>query len=339
MTEAIEPISKPVTELKKHFVLVDLVIRLVKEKPLGTVGGIIVLLMFFAGIFSNFLAPYGMNEVHPPDSLSPPSAQYILGTDNLGRDMLSRIIFGARISMIVGLAGSGLSTLVAIIIGLISGFFGGKTDIILQRFVDGIMCFPPLFLILTVMAILGQGIAQVIFVLGISSGIRNSRVVRSAVIGIKGNVYIDAASAIGCSNRQMFTRHILPNIMAPIIIIFTISMGAMILSEATISFLGFGIPPPTPSWGGMLSGQARVYMMLAPWLALWPGLSLSIAVFGINMLGDGVRDILDPRLKGGLGRYGGTRKKKAWDKKLKSPSPTEQGLQSPESQWSEKSNE
>jgi peptide/nickel transport system permease protein len=331
MTEAIEPISKPVTELKKRFVLVDLVIRLVKEKPLGTVGGIIVLVMFLTGIFSNFLAPYGMNEVHPPDSLTPPSTQYFLGTDNLGRDMLSRIIFGARISMIVGLAGSGLSTLVAIIIGLISGFFGGKTDIILQRFVDGIMCFPPLFLILTVMAILGQGMAQVIFVLGISSGIRNSRVVRSAVIGIKGNVYIDAASAIGCPNRQMFTRHILPNIMAPIIIIFTISMGAMILSEASISFLGFGIPPPTPSWGGMLSGQARVYMMLAPWLALWPGLSLSIAVFGINMLGDGVRDILDPRLKGGLGRYGGKRKKKARDKKLKSSPPAEQGLQSPES--------
>ncbi len=297
-------------EPKRYPLLVDLVIRLVKEKPLGTVGGVIVLVMFVTGIFADAIAPEGYNEVHPLESLTPPSAQYILGTDSIGRDLLSRIIFGARISMIVGLAGASLCVFVAAIIGTLSGFLAGKFDIIMQRFVDTWMCFPSLFIILTVMSILGRGLPQVILVLGISSGIRSSRVVRSAVIGIKENVYVEAATAIGAPTRRILFRHILPNIMAPIIIIFTITMGGMILMEATISFLGFGIPPPIPSWGGMLSGQARRCMMMAPWLALWPGLALSIAIYGINMLGDAVRDILDPRMRGGLGRYGRAAKRR-----------------------------
>ena len=306
-------------EPRRHSLLVDLVIRLVKEKPLATIGGVIVLAMFITGIFADLawlglpevgLAPYGINEPNLLASLKPPSTQYILGTDLIGRDLFSRMIHGARVSMIVGLAGSGLCVLVAMIIGLVSGFFGGKFDIVVQRIVDAVMCFPPLFLYLTVMAMLGRGLLQVILVLGVSRGIRNSRVVRSAVIGIKENVYVEAATAIGAPNRRILFQHILPNIMAPIIIIFTISMGGMILSEATLSFLGFGIPPPIPSWGGMLSGQARTYMLMAPWLAVWPGLALSIAVYGINMLGDGVRDILDPRLRGGLGRYGRAKTKK-----------------------------
>jgi peptide/nickel transport system permease protein len=150
----------------------------------------------------------------------------------------------------------------------------------------------------------------VILVLGIQGGIRSSRVVRSAVIGIKGNVYFDAATAIGVPAWRILLRHVLPNILAPIIIMITMDMGNMILMEATLSFLGFGIPPPTPSWGSMLSGEGRTYMYFAPWMAIWPGLALSIAVYGINMLGDAVRDILDPRLRGGLGRYGGIKKKK-----------------------------
>lgn len=297
-------------EPKRHSLLVDLVIRLVREKPLGTVGGVIVLLLFFTGIFADFLAPDGMNEVHPQDYLTPPSAEYILGTDNLGRDMLSRIIFGARVSMTVGLAGTVLRVFIATIIGIVSGFSSGKVDIIIQRFVDAFMCFPWLFLILTAMVILGQGMLQVILVLGITGGIRRSRVIRSAVIGIKENVYVEAATATGCQTWRIFTYHILPNIMAPIIIIFTMSVGQMILSEATLSFLGFGIPPPIPSWGRMLSSQGRRHMLTAPWLAVWPGLALSLAVFGINMLGDGVRDILDPRLRGGLGRYGRVKTKR-----------------------------
>ena len=314
------------TEPKRHSLLVDLVIRLVKEKPLGTIGGVIVLIMFFTGIFADLgwlglpdvgLAPERYDEVHPADFLSPPSAQYILGTDILGRDMLSRIIYGARISMIVGLAGASLAVLVATIIGTLSGFIGGKFDMVVQRFVDAMMCFPSLFLYLTIMTLLGRGLLQVIMVIGIIRGIRNSRVVRSAVISIKENVYVEAATAIGAPTRRILTRHIVPNIMAPIIIIFTITMGSMILDEAYISFLGFGIPPPIPSWGAMLSGQGRQYMIFAPWLAVWPGLALSIVIYGINMLGDGVRDILDPRLRGGLGRYGRTARKRRQGKKSK----------------------
>ena len=308
MGDTIEIISGE--EPRRHSFLVDLVIRLVKEKQLAVVGGVIVLVLFVVGIFADFLAPDGMNEVHPQDYLTPPSAEYILGTDNLGRDMLSRIIYGARISMIVGLVGASLRVLIATSIGLVSGFFGGKIDITIQRFVDGFMCFPWLFLILTVMVILGQGMMQVILVLGITGGIRDSRVTRSAVIGIKENMYVDAATAIGCPPWRILVRHILPNIMAPVLILFTIGMGRMILNEATLSFLGFGIPPPIPSWGRMLSGQARRHMLHAPWLAVWPGLALSIAVFGINMLGDGLRDLLDPRLRGGIGRYGRVKTKK-----------------------------
>ena len=300
---------------KKHSLFVDLLVSLVKTKPLGTVGGIIVLLMFFIGIFAEVIAPYDPAELHLAHIVSPPSSQFLLGTDNLGRDLLSRVIFGARISMIVGLAGSALSVLTGIFIGGISGFLGGKTDTVVQRFVDAFMCFPPIFIMLTVMSMLGPGLLPVIFVLGIQGGITQSRVVRSAVIGIKENTYFHAAIAIGSPPWRTFVKHIIPNIMAPLIIIFTISMGQMILIEATLSFLGFGIPPPAPTWGGMLSGSGRSFMFMAPWMVLWPGLALSVVVYGINMLGDALRDILDPRLRGGLGRYGKAAKKKTNIKK------------------------
>lgn len=295
---------------KRHSFIVNVLIRLVKEKPLGTIGLIIVLLMLFVGIFADFLAPYPRDEVHALDSLSPPSAAYILGTDLLGRDLLTRIIHGARVSVIVGLTGSGLATVVALIIGLPSGFFGGKYDMTVQRFVDAFLCFPSLFIYLTVMAIVGQGMVQVIVVLGILYGIRQTRVIRSAVIGIRENMYINAAIAIGCPPQRIIFKHILPNIVAPVIIIFSLNVGYMIMSEATLSFLGFGIPPPVPSWGGMISGQGRSYMLRAPWIAIWPGLALTITVYGINVLGDAVRDIQDPKLRGGVGRYGATKPRK-----------------------------
>jgi peptide/nickel transport system permease protein len=200
------------------------------------------------------------------------------------------------------------------LIGIPSGFFGGKFDTVMQRFVDSFQCFPPLVLYLTIMAVLGPGLFQVIMVLGVSDGIRGSRVTRSAVIGIKQNVYFEAAKAIGVPTGRTLMKHVLPNIMAVVIIGFTAILGRMILAEATLSFLGFGIPPPTPSWGGMLSGTGRQYMLQAPWMCLWPGLALAVVVYGINMLGDAVRDILDPRLRGGLGRYGGDKLKKMQDK-------------------------
>ncbi len=290
-------------ERKKRSLAVDLLIRLVKEKPLGTVGGVIVLVLFLVGIFADILAPYGYKELHLADALTGPSTTYLLGTDELGRDLLSRIIYGARISMYVGLGATTLATVIATIIGTISGFFGGKIDLVVQRLVDAWMCFPPLFLILSIMVILGPGLVQVILVLGLLTGITSSRVVRSAVMGIKENIYVEAARAIGAPAPRLLTRHILPNIAAPIIIIYTVGMGGMIISEATLSFLGFGVPPPFPSWGGMLSGAGRQFMLQAPWMITWPGLALSIVVYGINMLGDAVRDILDPRLRGNVGRY------------------------------------
>ncbi len=296
---------------KPHSFLVDLLIRLWREKPLGTVGAFIVLILLLVGIFANFLAPFGYNDgfaVTGAARLESSSWQFWMGTDQNGRDVLSRIVYGARISMYVGLGVSVLSTIISAFIGLISGYFGGKTDLIIQRFVDAWMCFPGMFVMLTLMALLGPGILQVILVLGILYGITGSRTVRSAVISIKGNVYLEAARAIGAPSGSILIRHVLPNIMAPLIIVFTSRMGAAILAEASISFLGFGIPEPYPSWGGMLS-RSRSYMENALHLAIWPGLALSIVVYGINMFGDAIRDLLDPRLRGGLGRYSGTTKK------------------------------
>ncbi len=302
MDNTIDTITE--TETKRHSLLADLFVRLVKEKPLGTVGLFITLVLLFVGIFADFLAPYGMIETHTADALAAPSAEYWLGTDNLGRDVLSRIIYGARISMIVGLATATLATSIGLVIGLLSGYIGGKFDLVVQRFVDAVMCMPGLVLLMGLMSVIGPGLWQVIIVMGIRFGISGSRVIRSAVIGIKGNVYVNAAVAVGCPLTKLLIRHILPNIMAPLLIQFTVRVPSMILTEASLSFLGFGIPPPAPSWGGMLSGSGRKYMFLAPWMVLWPGLALSIVVYGVNMFGDAVRDILDPRLRGRFGGYG-----------------------------------
>ena len=293
-----------VAETKRHSALVGFLIRLVKEKPLGTVGGIITLLLLLTGIFADFLAPYGMNECWVGDFLTPPSAKFWFGTDNVGRDILSRVIFGARVSVIVGLAGSTIATIISLMIGIVSGYIGGKLDLIVQRFVDAWMCLPSLILMMIVISLIGPGMLQVIIVLGLMWGVIGSRIIRSAVIGVKENVYVEAARAIGCPTTRILTRHILPNIMAPTIILFSIRVPNVILVEASLSFLGFGIPPPVPSWGGMLSGAGRAYMFRAPWLAIWSGLALASVVYGINLFGDAVRDLLDPRLRGGVGRYG-----------------------------------
>jgi peptide/nickel transport system permease protein len=281
-----------------------------REKPLGTFGAVITLMLFFTGIFADILAPFGMNEIHLDNSLKPPSAAYWLGTDQMGRDMLSRCIYGARISMFVGLGCGTLCMLVSSFIGILSGFYGGKTDLFMQRFVDAVMCFPGMLIILSVMSVLGPGIVNVIVVLGVLRGIAISRVVRSEVLSIRERRYIDAAFALGCRNINTIWRHVLPNVLPIIIIISTAEMGRMIVIEASISFLGFGIPPPYPSWGGMLSGVGRDYMLQLPWLALWPGLFLSLAVFGINMFSDGMRDILDPRLKGKMSQFGTLKRKR-----------------------------
>jgi len=303
-TAKVERLEKPRGQIA------EMLVRLVTEKPLGLAGGIIVVILLFTGIFANFLAPYGYNDFILSLRLSPPNSTYLLGGDNLGRDLLSRIIYGARISMIVGLAGAALHVTVGTLVGAVSGFYGGKFDIAVQRFVDAMQCFPSLILYLTIMAIIGQGLVPVILVLGISSGVFGSRTIRSAVMGIKENVYVEAARAVGARNSRIMWNHIITNIMPVLIIEFTLAVGRMIVTEAMLSFLGFGIPPPQPSWGGMLSGSGQRYMEQAPWMALWPGVALAIAVYGINMLGDAARDLWDPRLRGGLGRYGGVKIKR-----------------------------
>ena len=287
------------SETKRRHALADFFIRLVKEKPLGVAGGVIVLILLFCGIFAGLLAPYEMAEIHLFDRLAAPSATYLLGADQLGRDILSRLIYGARVSVIIGLAATIITVVVATIIGVPSGFLGGKYDIVVQRLVDAWLAFPGLLILLTVMSIVGRGVLQIIIVMGIFGGIGTSRLLRSAVIGIKENDYFLAARAIGSPTRRTMMRHIMPNIMPIMIIIFSTSIGGMILAEAGLSFLGFGLPPGDASWGGMLSHEGRKYMEMKPELALWPGLCLSVVVFGTNMFGDAMRDLLDPRLRGG----------------------------------------
>ena len=284
---------------KRRSRLAEFFIRLVREKPLGTASGIIVLILILVSIFADVLAPYGFLEAHLVDRLQGPSATYLIGTDQLGRDYLSRIIYGARLSLTVGLAATALSVVVAFLVGGTSGFLGGKLDMVVQRFVDGWMVFPGLLLLLTIMSVVGRGLPQIILVLGISGGIGGSRVVRSAVIGVKENDYFLAARAIGSPVTATLIRHVLPNIMPVMIIIFSISVGGVIMAEASLSFLGFGLPPKIPSWGALLSREGRRYMEVAPWLALFPGLALTITVYCFNMLGDAMRDLLDPRLRGG----------------------------------------
>ena len=279
-------------------------IRLVREKPLGTATGTIILIWICVAIFADVLTPYPPDEIHLRDRFQGSSAQYLLGTDHIGRDLLSRLILGGRLSILIGLSITALSTVISTLIGGTSGFIGGKFDIIVQRVVDAWIVFPGLILLLTIMSIVGPGIPQIILVLGISGGIGGSRVIRGAVIAIKENDYFLAAEATGNRRVRTLIRHVVPSIMPVIIIVFSISIGGHILSLASLSFLGFGLPPGTPDWGSLLSVEGRHYMEQAPWLALWPGLCLTIVVYCLNMFGDALRDLLDPRLRGGGGRLG-----------------------------------
>ena len=273
------------------------ILILIKEKPLGALGFFITILLFFVGLFADYLAPYGINELHMSDRLLAPSTSYWLGTDNLGRDIFSRVIYGARVSLIVGLSVSIIATVISISLGMLSAYIGGKFDLIIQRFVDGFMCIPILIIIMVVISMLGQGLIQLIVIMGFSFGISGSRYSRGFALTIIQNTYIESAKAIGCSTSRILIFHVLPNILPLIIVGFTILLPGVILMEAGLSFLGYGIPPPDPSWGGMLSGTNRSYMFLAPWMVIWPGFALSLVVFGTHMFGDAMRELLDPRLK------------------------------------------
>jgi len=274
------------------------IVKLWREKPLGAFGGLIFVFFLLCGIFAEFLAPTGMNDTNLAFRLTAPSLDFPFGTDHLGRDVLSRVLIGAQLSMIVGFMAAGLATIISIVLGLVSGYFGGKVDMIIQRMVDAWMTFPDLVLLVVVISIVGAGITQIVIVLGLLYGIAGSRIVRGSVISVKEQMYIHASQSIGGSTFYILRRHVLPNIMPVVIVLFTTRIGAVILSEAALSFLGLGVPPPAPTWGGMLSGAGRTYMYLGPWLAIAPGVCLTVVVYSINVFGDALRDQLDPRMKG-----------------------------------------
>lgn len=276
--------------------------RFAAAKPMGAAGAVIVALIVLAAVFAPLVAPYdpydsNLNEHGLPVRLEGPSLSFPLGTDAIGRDVFSRIIYGARISLVVGLGAVALGTLFGALMGLVSGYFSGKIDQILQRIVDTLMAIPAIVLALAVITMLQPGLFNIILVIAIVIAPGTSRVVRGTVLAIKENVYIEAARSIGATGDRIVFRHILPNVVAPIIVIASIWVGNAIVIEAALSYLGLGTPPPTPTWGGMLALEGRRHLENAPWLALAPGAAISIAVLAVNMLGDALRDVLDPRLR------------------------------------------
>jgi len=274
------------------------VVRLFRTKPLGAAGAVVFVIFLLSGIFAGVLAPYGINETDLAHRLEPPSRQFLLGTDHLGRDLFSRVLMGARLSMIVGFCAAALATVVSIVIGLLSGYLGGWFDMLTQRMVDAWMTFPDLVLLIVIVSVVGPGITQIVIILGLLYGIAGSRIVRGAVTSVREHVYTHAAQSIGAGTFHILRRHILPNVMPVVIVLFTTRVGAVILSEAALSFLGLGVPPPAPTWGGMLSGDGRTYLYLGPWLALAPGVCLTVVVYSANVFGDALRDLLDPRMRG-----------------------------------------
>ena len=276
-------------------------LRFVRRQPLGTIGGLLILGFFLVALLAPVVAPQGYNTTHLLAKLHRPSRAYPLGADQLGRDQLSRIIYGARTSMYVGLGTVAIATVLSVAIGMFSGFVGRWPDLVIQRVVDAWLAFPTLVILLSLMAVVGTGMAQVIAVLSVSIGIGGTRVVRSATLMFRKATFVEAARATGASTLRLLLQHVLPNLFGPIMVMATIGLSAAILAEAGLSFLGFGIPPPTPSWGQMLSGSAALYIYNAPWLAIFPGVAITLVVFGVNMFGDALRDELDPRLGGSRG--------------------------------------
>ncbi len=272
--------------------------RLARRKPLGAVAALLLLGLVFMALFAEAIAPYGPLEQDYSAVLAAPTRDHLMGTDNLGRDIWSRIIHGSRISLAVGIGAVTIGTFLGMCVGLASGYAGRTFDLVTQRIMDAWLAFPGLIFVLTIIAALGPGLKQTIFAIGIGFIPATSRIVRSSVLSLKERDYVEAARTIGAGNVRIASRHILPNLMPTVIILSSISMAGAVLAEATLSFLGVGVPPPAPAWGSMLSGTARVYFLSAPWFAIWPGVFISLTVLSWNLAGDAVRDILDPRLRG-----------------------------------------
>jgi len=272
---------------------------LAKRKPLGVVSAVILLALILSAAGAGVLAPYDPLTVADAERLQPPSWTHPLGTDNLGRDILSRIMYGSRISLWVGCLSVLLATGLGVIVGTVSAYAGGTVDLIVQRFIDAVQSIPGLILALVMVVVLGPSTNTAIMAIAIVNIPSQARVVRGAVLAVTEDLYIDAAQAIGCSHIRLMLCHILPNIMAAVIVLASVLFGNAIIIEASLSFLGLGTPPPAPSWGGMLSGAGRQFMEQVPTLALFPGLAISTAVLACNLFGDMLRDVLDPRLRRG----------------------------------------
>jgi ABC-type dipeptide/oligopeptide/nickel transport system permease subunit len=269
----------------------------IRHKPLGLTSAAVLVLLVLTAVFADVLAPYDPLATQPEIRLSPPSKSHPFGTDDIGRDVLSRVVHGSRISLWVGLLAVGIGTVAGMIIGLLCGYCEGRLDLLVQRLMDAIQAIPGLILALAIVSVLKPSTTNAMLAIAIVIIPGNSRIVRGAVLSAKQNRYVEAAQAIGCRHPRIIISHILPNVTAPILIIASIWFGNAILIEATLSFLGLGTQPPTPSWGLMLSSTGRAFMEQAPWLAIFPGLAISLAVLGFNLFGDTLRDAWDPKLR------------------------------------------
>jgi peptide/nickel transport system permease protein len=276
----------------------DAVLHLLKRYPLGAVGGVIVAVFVLCAVFADVISPHDPLRTSAPLSLLAPNEEHIMGADMMGRDMLSRIIHGARISLAVGVFSILLGGTAGVIVGLMSGFLLGWFDLLMQRIVDIMQALPLLVMALAMAASLGPSLQNTIIAISIPLMPDVARVVRSSVLSLRETPFIEAARAAGMSEMRIALRQVLPNTMAPLIVLGTAQLGSAILVEASLSFLGLGVPEPHPSWGRMLSESAAEYVRVAPWLVIFPGLAISAAVFGTNLLGDALRDVLDPRQRG-----------------------------------------
>lgn len=271
--------------------------RLIRQKPLGFAGFLLLVFISLLAVFAPWIAPVDPNSLSI-DILQGPTALHWFGTDTTGRDVFSRVAWGGRVSLLVGVTATLLGTGTGAVIAVVTAYLGGKVDIVAQRFMDIIWAFPSLIVAMVLMFVIGTSTRNVIFAISIVVVPSAARVVRSQVLAVKETEYTTAARAIGASDARIMWHHITRNCLAPYIIVASITLGGAITTEASLSFLGMGIPPPTPSWGRDLFGAARQYAELAPWMAIAPGVALSLAVYGFNLLGDAVRDVLDPRLRG-----------------------------------------
>jgi len=269
-----------------------------RREPLGTVGLIVVIIMAAAGLAAEWVAPYSPTANDFGAMTEPPSWAHIMGTDQFGRDLFSRIVFGARTALIVGFSCAVIGGVIGLILGVGSAYFGGYLDLVLQRLFDILMAFPLIVLALAVIAIFGSGVHNVIMAITVPLIPRCARVVRSSALAIREVPYIDAARACGFSHARIILRHMVPNVMAPFLIMVTAFVGQAILAEASLSYLGLGVQEPTAAWGLMLQGGAEEFATTAPWIAIFPGLAIALTVFGFSLFGDALRDALDPKMRG-----------------------------------------